>query len=60
MSPLRGWQPPLDAIAEFTRLYREHAQREEDWLFPVAGQLISEDELRDAGKRMAARRTTPR
>ncbi|GHD79071.1 hemerythrin domain-containing protein [Vogesella fluminis] len=58
----RGELAELDtaAIAEFTRLYREHAQREEDWLFPVAGQLISEDELRDAGKRMAARRTLPR
>lgn len=47
-------------IMEFTRQYREHAQREEAWLFPVAGQLISEDELREAGKRMAARRVTPR
>ena len=47
-------------IHEFTRLYREHAAREEAWLFPIAGQLISEDELRDAGLRMAARRTSPR
>ena len=47
-------------ILEFTRLYREHAQREEAWLFPVAGTLISEDELAEAGKRMAARRTAPR
>lgn len=43
-------------IHEFTRLYREHAAREEAWLFPTAGALISEQELHAAGQRMAARR----
>lgn len=47
-------------IHEFTRLYREHAAREEAWLFPTAAALISDDELHAAGQRMAARRTTPR
>lgn len=43
-------------LQEFARLYREHAAREEQWLFPTASRLISEDELAAAGKRMAARR----
>lgn len=43
-------------IHEFTRLYREHAAREEAWLFPTASTLLSEQELRAAGQRMAARR----
>ncbi|MFC3531574.1 hemerythrin domain-containing protein [Vogesella facilis] len=47
-------------IHEFTRLYREHAAREEAWLFPTASALISEAELHAAGQRMAARRTAPR
>lgn len=46
-----------DEVHEFARLYREHAQREEQWLFPTAAALINDSELADAGRRMAARRT---
>ncbi len=43
-------------IADFVRLYREHAAIEEAWLFPLAGELLTEDELKEAGMHMAARR----
>ncbi|MDN0083879.1 hemerythrin domain-containing protein [Crenobacter sp. SG2305] len=43
-------------IGEFVRMYREHAEIEEQWLIPTAERTLSADEQRAAGERMAARR----
>ena len=48
-----------EAIHAFTTHYRSHAQLEEDWLFPLVAATLSEDELHQAGQRMAARRQQP-
>lgn len=48
-----------EAIHAFTAHYRMHAQLEEDWLFPLVAANLSDDELRHAGQRMAARRQQP-
>lgn len=44
------------SISAFTTLYREHAQVEEEWLFPTVAGLFSQAQLRTAGQRMAKRR----
>jgi len=43
-------------IAEFVRQYRLHAAIEEAWLIPTADQIMSAEEKRLAGQRMAAKR----
>lgn len=48
-----------EAIHTFTAHYRMHAQLEEDWLFPLVAATLSDEELRHAGQRMAARRQSP-
>ena len=56
---LTDTQPQLSCaplVSTFTTLYREHAQLEEEWLFPTAASLLSPDQLRAAGQRMAKRR----
>jgi hemerythrin-like domain-containing protein len=45
-----------DRLAELQSIYREHIAVEDGFLFPVAAQLLSEDELREIGREMAARR----
>lgn len=45
-----------DRLAELQSLYRDHIAVEDGWLFPVAAQLLSDDQLRDIGREMAARR----
>lgn len=46
-------------VAEFTRLYREHAAIEEAWMIPIAATVLTDEEKRAAGHRMAARRQAP-
>jgi hemerythrin-like domain-containing protein len=50
----------LDGFArlagEFTALYRQHLARENSELLPQAEQLLSEEQQRELGTRMAARR----
>lgn len=48
-----------EAIHAFTAHYRQHAQLEEDWLFPLVAANLSDEELSLAGQRMAARRQSP-
>jgi hemerythrin-like domain-containing protein len=43
-------------IDEFVRQYRLHAAIEEAWLIPTADKVMTEDEKRSAGQRMAAKR----
>ena len=45
-----------DRLAELQSIYREHIAVEDGFLFPVAAQLLSEDDLREIGREMAARR----
>ncbi len=45
-----------DRLSELQSIYREHIAVEDGFLFPVAAQLLSDDELRDIGREMAARR----
>lgn len=47
-------QPPAD-VEQFARAYPEHANREEEWIYPHAERL-AQDLLRDMGARMARRR----
>ncbi|BEV72890.1 MULTISPECIES: hemerythrin domain-containing protein [unclassified Paludibacterium] len=44
-------------IEEFVRQYRMHAAIEEAWLIPTADKVMTEEEKREAGKHMAAKRT---
>jgi hemerythrin-like domain-containing protein len=43
-------------IDEFVRQYRLHAAIEEAWLIPTADKVMTEEEKRGAGQRMAAKR----
>ncbi|WP_293763658.1 hemerythrin domain-containing protein [uncultured Aquitalea sp.] len=45
-----------NAVEEFVRQYREHAASEEAWLIPTADHALTDEEKRQAGRRMAARR----
>jgi len=45
-----------DRLAELQSIYREHIAIEDGWLFPVAAQLLSDQEVLDIGREMAARR----
>jgi len=45
-----------NAVEEFVRQYREHADAEEAWLIPTAAATLSADEMHRAGQHMAARR----
>lgn len=47
------------SITEFVRLYRQHAEHEEEWLIPIANALLSYSEKQQAADRMAARRQQP-
>ncbi len=45
-----------DRLAELQAIYREHIAIEDQELFPVAERLLSEEQMREIGREMAARR----
>lgn len=48
--------PSEPDIQAFTAQYHAHAELEENWLFPTVAGLLSAEQLRAAGERMAQRR----
>jgi hemerythrin-like domain-containing protein len=45
-----------DRLAALQAIYREHIALEDGWLFPIAAELLSDEELVAIGREMAARR----
>jgi hemerythrin-like domain-containing protein len=45
-----------DRLAELKAIYREHISIEDEQLFPAAARLLSDEQLREIGREMAARR----
>jgi hemerythrin-like domain-containing protein len=47
-----------DRLAELQAIYREHISIEDNRLFPAAAQLLTDEQLLEIGREMAARRLT--
>jgi len=48
-----------DSVANFSAHYLNHLDREDNELFPLAGNILSDDDIRHMSEQMRLRRTSP-